>query len=282
MDSNINRHLLDQVIDIACEAGQAILSIYSRPEDYQVLTKSDSSPVTAADVAAHKVIKEGLSQLTPDTPLLSEEASIPNFSNRSAWQRYWLVDPLDGTKEFIHGTGEFTVNIALIDREKPVLGVVYAPVTGVTYAAVYGEGAIKISEGQVQAIQVRQNIQDRKPITITVSRRHGGNNFRRLSEQIERCLGGTQLRTIGSSLKICLIAEGEADIYPRFGLTCEWDTAAAQVVLEEAGGHLVNRQWQSLTYNQKPSLLNPEFLALGDTPEAWQNLLGLTLPASKA
>ncbi len=260
--------LLDGIIALAREAGREIMQIYDQPE-IGVRTKGDDTPVTIADMAAHRVISDGLSELTPDIPILSEEsASIP-FDERSRWQRYWLVDPLDGTREFISRNGEFTVNIALIDQGEPVLGVILVPVGGVCYFARRGMGAFKEVPGRpAQPIRCRELPQGR-PLIVAGSRSHAGVSLQGFLDRV----GDHTLVSVGSSLKSCMVAEGKADVYPRFGPTSEWDTAAAQCIVEEAGGQITDTQLVPLRYNTKDSLLNPHFLVFGDAAIDWTTLL---------
>lgn len=277
--------LLEPVIAIARQAGDAILIVYHRPEGFAVTDKADASPLTEADLAAHRIIEASLAVLTPGVPVLSEESGeqLP-WAVRQHWPHYWLVDPLDGTKEFVAKSGEFTVNIALIEKGVPVLGVVYVPTTAVTYAGMQGarSGA---GSGADSAIAFRADSDGRTPIhvrtlaaakaraapvTVVASRRHGGERLPALLAQLERTLGPYALANMSSSLKICRVAEGEADFYPRLGPTSEWDTAAAQAVLEAAGGHLVGPDLLPLRYNSKASLLNPDFHAFGDAVESWR------------
>jgi len=259
-------YLLNDIADISVRAGKEILEIYET--DFSVEHKDDDSPLTAADMAAHHAIVEGLGKLTPDIPVVSEEsASIP-YATRQKWQTYWLVDPLDGTREFVKRNGEFTVNIALIESDRSVMGVVYAPVLDVTYAASEGQGAWKQQDGgEKTPIHVRDFPAD-KP-TVAGSRSHRGDSLNVFLNK----LGEHELLAMGSSLKMCLVAEGAADVYPRFGLTSEWDTAAAQAIVEAAGGHLVTLDMKPMRYNTKDSLLNPEFMAVGDMGYDWAALL---------
>ena len=254
--------LLNRLEAIAKDAGHEILKIYDT--DFNVQTKSDDSPLTAADLAAHNVIIDALATLTPDIPVLSEEsASIP-FDTRSSWSQYWLVDPLDGTKEFVKRNGEFTVNIAFIDNHTPTLGVVYCPVKEIMYSAAEGLGAFKTMPGEERkSIHCTPSI--KAPIRVVGSRSHGGDALVNIFNNI----GTFELITMGSSLKICLVAEGAADIYPRLGLTSEWDTAAAHAIVLAAGGQLTLTAQTPLTYNTKDSLLNPYFLAYGDDSISW-------------
>lgn len=258
---------LSAVRELAKVAGDKILEIYDT--DFDVESKSDESPLTAADLASHHAIVDGLKELTPEIPVLSEEDAKISFEERSSWSRYWLIDPLDGTKEFVKRNGEFTVNIALIDDGYPVLGVVYVPVTGVTYAAAQGTGAIKEESGKAETkIQVRKL--GSGPVAVVGSRSHQGDSLKAFLDKV----GDHEMISMGSSLKMCLVAEGAADIYPRLGLTSEWDTGAAQCVVEEAGGLLNNAETlQRLQYNSKDSLLNPFFLVIGDDSRDWGQYL---------
>lgn len=268
--------LVERVIEICTRAGEAILEVYNSSAELQVDTKADDSPVTAADLAAHKVLAPALAQLIDGVPVLSEEQEMPPYSERSQWARYWIVDPLDGTKEFIRRTGEFTVNVALIDNGEPVLGVVYVPVLDITYAGCKGAGAFKRTAEGERAISVRAvqpRIDAGEPVELVASRSHGAGAVDQLLERIESQLGRTGLKNMGSSLKLCLVAEGAADLYPRLAPTCEWDTAAAQAVVEAAGGSVVDDQFRLLRYNSKDSLLNPHFYVIGDPSFAWRELL---------
>ena len=250
------------LLDIARSAGQAILEVYH--QDFSVQHKDDDSPLTAADLASHKIIVQRLHEIDPDTPVLSEEAAETPYAIRSGWRRYWLIDPLDGTREFVKRNGEFTVNIALIVDGRPLLGVVHVPVSGVSYVGTDSRGAWKVeADGSRRQIHVR----DRRAETVKVagSRSHAGDSLLRFLQR----LGDHEIVSMGSSLKLCLVAEGTADIYPRLGPTSEWDTAAAQAVVEAAGGMVTDTQMQPLRYNTKESLLNPHFLVFGDRHEDW-------------
>ena len=257
---------LDPVAELARTAGEKILEIYNT--DFAVEEKDDKSPLTAADMAAHHAIVDGLQALTPAIPVLSEESASLPFETRSKWSRYWLVDPLDGTREFVKRNGEFTVNIALIDAGVPVLGVVYVPVTGVSYLACNGLGAFK-QEGDAEPVAIRVRKLGDGPVMVVGSRSHRGDSLNSFLEK----LGEHDMIGMGSSLKICLVAEGVADIYPRLGPTSEWDTAAAQAVVEQAGGHVTGTDMQPLRYNTKDSLLNPFFLVFGDNSRDWSQYL---------
>ena len=245
----------DPVRAIAQAAGEAIMRVYA--SDFAIEHKADNSPVTEADLAAHHVIVAGLQALTPDIPILTEEGGLPDWAVRQHWARYWLVDPLDGTREFVKRNGEFSVNIALIEAHQPVLGVVYAPATGLDYAGVFGVGSWRFI-GEVRA-PIRVRSAPLEPITLALSRSHGS---RREQALIDALTNPVVIRC-GSALKTCLVAEGTADLYPRFGPTSEWDTAASQCVLEAAGGQMTTLTGERLTYNRQESVLNPSFLAFG-------------------
>jgi 3'(2'), 5'-bisphosphate nucleotidase len=257
------------VIAICRKAGDAIMQVYAGEIDVQC--KSDRSPLTQADLASHRIIEAGLGQLTPAIPVLSEESANIPYAVRSQWHQYWLVDPLDGTREFIKRNGEFTVNIALIQEDRPVLGVVYAPVMDLLYFA-DEHGAFK-QQDQQTAIAIQARALNMQSITVAGSRSHADARLQGFIKNIEKKLSPIKLISMGSSLKICMVAEGLADLYPRLGLTSEWDTAAAQCVLEKAGGSLVDTTGKPLLYNTKESLLNPEFFAAGATGYDWRQYL---------
>lgn len=257
---------LDRLVDLARRAGDAILDIYGT--DFSVMHKGDDSPLTQADLGSHRIIRDGLAQDYPDIPLLSEESAEFPYATRRDWTRYWLVDPLDGTKEFVNRNGEFTVNIALIERHEPILGVVHVPVTGRTYCGARGLGATRRDgDAPAQPIQTRRPPAER-PVVVG-SRSHA-------NPALAQCLAGIgehDLVSMGSSLKFCLVAEGAADLYPRLGPTSEWDTAAAQAVVEAAGGAVVGLDGQPLPYNRKAEYLNPWFFVLGDPAAGWMDRL---------
>jgi 3'(2'), 5'-bisphosphate nucleotidase len=272
----LNLQLLNAVNEIAIAAGCEILDVYNSDQAIEVSTKQDDSPLTDADRRAHRLIVDRLSRLTPDIPLLSEESDAIDYALRKSWQRYWLIDPLDGTKEFINRNGEFTVNIALIENGQSVAGVVHVPVTGISYFGGIGLKAWKQDCNQAgseaQAIASRP-MQDNIAVRIVASRRHLGQQLDALVVKIEKHFGEATLLNMGSSLKMCLLAEGSADIYPRMAPTSEWDTAAAHGILSAAGGEIVDLRFQPLRYNSKPELLNPYFIALADPLYPWQELL---------
>jgi 3'(2'), 5'-bisphosphate nucleotidase len=260
-------HWLGPVIDIAWRAGAAILKVYESG-DFKLAHKDDQTPVTQADMAAHQAIVEGLTALTPDWPVLSEESAGVDYDERAQWSRYWLVDPLDGTREFLSHNGEFTVNIALIDGHEPVLGVVYAPARQLLYYGIPGTGAFRAhADEPAAAIVVQRHAPT--PLRVVGSRSHRGNSLDALLAQ----LGEHQVIDVGSSLKLCMVAEGSADLYPRLGTTSEWDTAAAHAIVLAAGGYVTTTDGQPLTYNYSPDLLNPHFLVFADRDRQWHRYL---------
>lgn len=269
----------EQLLDLCHTAGEAIMVVYGR--DFAVESKADDSPVTAADLAAHRILVDGLARILPGLPILSEESALPDFSERSQWSRYWLVDPLDGTREFVNRNGEFTVNVALVEDGVPVVGVVHAPTLKLSYSGIRGAGARKyeglpMRRAQSRPIAVRSiasRLSGGGPVELVASRRHGAGQVEQLLGRLEQKLGPVTTRSMGSSLKLCLVAEGEADLYPRLAPTSEWDTAAAQAVVEAAGGLVVDRHFVPLRYNRKADILNPDFYVIGDPAFAWRELL---------
>jgi 3'(2'), 5'-bisphosphate nucleotidase len=257
--------LINPIVDLAIEAGQAILEVYAT--DFDVQEKGDQSPLTQADLASHRCIVAGLTALTPDIPIISEEEGLPEFSERGQWQRYWLIDPLDGTKEFVNRNGEFTVNIALIDKHRPIFGVVHVPVQDKTYIGCEGHGSELRDGGTTTPIQVASSSGD--PVRIVGSRSHRGSSLDAFLQKV----GPSDMLPMGSSLKFCVVAEGRADIYPRLGPTSEWDTAAAQAVVEQAGGKVLELNGKPLSYNAKEDILNPWFVVIGATDRDWLALL---------
>lgn len=263
---------LDDLVRLAREAGAAIMQVYGT--NFDVEHKDDRSPLTQADMASHCLIIDGLRVLSPDIPRLSEESSDVPFEERRRWTRYWLIDPLDGTKEFIKRNGEFTVNIALVEGHRPVLGVVYAPALDLTYFATSADGAFRMQgTAEREPISVRRQVGG--PLRIAGSRSHRGNS---LDEFLAR-VGPHEIVSMGSSLKLCLVAEGTADLYPRLGPTSEWDTAAAQCIVEAAGGHVTDTQMRTLQYNTKESFLNPHFFVFGANDRDWSQYLTADRPS---
>lgn len=265
--------LLEQSIDIARKAGDAIMAIYKT--DYEQYEKSDSSPLTEADLAAHHIIIDGLKEIS-EYPCLSEESGEADgidWAQRQDWGTYWLIDPLDGTKEFINKNDEFTVNIALIENGKAVLGVVYCPPLDRLYFAEISTGAFRQDgTGVAKKISVVDAPATGETWKVVGSRRHGAEALEKFAEQ----LGDVETVSMGSSLKLCLVAEGAAHLYPRLALTCEWDTGAAQAVVEIAGGqvlapNIATGELSPLMYGQKEALLNPFFIVCGPVSDIWQS-----------
>tara|TARA_R110000868_G_scaffold380784_4_gene647040 strand:+ start:32598 stop:33410 length:813 start_codon:yes stop_codon:yes gene_type:complete len=254
-------NLLAMSLPAAREASEKILEVYALRETIVVETKDDKTPVTQADYAADAALQKSLGQYYP---ILSEETSDISFAERQSWERYWLVDPLDGTKEFLHGTDEFCISIALIEQHQPVFGLLYLPVSGDYYYAANGDGAFKSEGGKIKPIHARK-VTHSDTLNVTMSRRHGRKQFLAFVENFT----DHSIIEKGSAIKFGLLAEGVADIYPRFGLSSEWDTAAGQCLVEEAGGEIYDLQGNVLQYNTKDSLLNPEFFAAGDTSHQW-------------
>jgi len=262
----LDNTIIPALLDIADRAGAEIMKIYAT--DFDVETKGDDSPLTAADMAAHHCIVEGLKALTPDIPVLSEESGEITWAERQSWDQYWLVDPLDGTKEFVKKSGEFTVNIALIENHVPVMGVVHVPATKVSYYGTQIGGAYRRdAEGIHHFIQARKVA--REPVIVVGSKSH---RTPETDSYLEK-LGPHEITSMGSSLKFCLVADGSADVYPRIGLTCEWDTAAAQAVVEAAGGLVTDTELKPLRYNTKDEYLNPHFLVFADLSRDWAKYL---------
>jgi len=252
--------IYQEVTLLAQKAGKRILDIYS--QDIDIFEKVDKSPLTEADIAAHKIIIEGFKRITPKIPLLSEESFIKDISRRFSWETYWLIDPLDGTKEFVKRNGEFTVNIALVHKHEPVFGVVHAPVLDVTYWGGRGWGANKIEKNKTNIICTRKRPSDIAEWKIVGSCSHQSDKFRSFIKNYP----GAEIISMGSSLILCLISEGAADLYPRLGLTSEWDTAASQAVVEAAGGRVLRMpEMTPLRCNEnESSLIIPHFLVCGD------------------
>jgi 3'(2'), 5'-bisphosphate nucleotidase len=272
--------LLTGAVALARQAGDEILAVYNRPGAAGVEYKSDNSPLTEADTRAHHVIAAGLAKLTPHIPILSEEAAPESWEQRRQWHCYWLVDPLDGTREFISRNGEFTVNIALIRDGQPVLGVVHAPVQDICYSGLSGAGACR-QQGSGEPEAIRGSPLDMVDaaaglagtLRVVASRRHGGEALETLLQHLRAKCRRLDLLNMGSSLKICLLAEGKADFYPRLAPTSEWDTAAAHAILCAAGGQIYGTRFETLGYNQKESLLNPSFFAVADRNACWPQML---------
>lgn len=258
----------DTLISIVNEAGAAILAVYEG--DFEVQNKTDDSPLTQADLAAHKIIVAGLQAATPDIPIISEESAPAGFDVRSQWPSYWLVDPLDGTKEFVNRNGEFTVNIALIHGGEAVYGIVGVPVQNRVYIGDVAAGsAWCLEQGQLRAIAGRKMHAGQSRLVVVASRSHGGQRLENYLDELAQTFSALERQPVGSSLKLCTLAAGAADCYPRLGPTSEWDIAAAHAVLRAAGGEVYTFDGRPLAYNSKESLLNPEFVAVADAGFDW-------------
>jgi 3'(2'), 5'-bisphosphate nucleotidase len=243
----------EALLPIVERAGAAIMQVYG--QGFTVQSKEDNSPLTLADLESQRIIIEGLTQVTPEVPILAEESAQAPWAERQTWRELWVVDPLDGTREFVKRNGEFTINIALVREHEPVLGVVAAPALGLLYWGAVGVGAFSHHRGEAEMrihVSLPQN-----PLRVVGSRSHATPET---AGYLAR-LGPHVMTGIGSSLKFCLLAEGKADLYPRFGPTSEWDTAAGQALLEAAGGHVTRLDGHRLRYNCRDSVINGDFLA---------------------
>ncbi|MDO6447447.1 3'(2'),5'-bisphosphate nucleotidase CysQ [Colwellia sp. 1_MG-2023] len=263
---------LEQLLTIALEsskkAGVEVVKHYKRG-DYTAEIKEDNSPVTSADIAANDILMAELSRLTPDIPIISEEVGALPLQDRKAWSRYWLLDPIDGTGEFIIGSGDFAVNVALVENGWPVIGVIHAPDHQLTYYAQKGVGAFKESAQGSQQISVKPYDGKRK-INVAISRRQ---KLSLMGQYLNDAFEFDYIALGSCSLKNCLIAEGGADCYLRIGPTGEWDTGASQCILEEAGGTILDSEFNALSYNVRESLLNPDFISLGNKSIPWQKII---------
>jgi 3'(2'), 5'-bisphosphate nucleotidase len=267
LDANDLESLLPLVVALVEKAGAAVMEVYASGEFETVFKNQGDSPLTRADLASNRLLTEGLRAMTPTWPVLSEESKEVPYTERQSWERYWLIDPLDGTKEFINRRDEFTVNVAMIERGEPAMGVVLAPAMEELYYAARGVGAYK-RKGDEPPERIVVGDYRVSGVTLVVSRSHPDARV----EELVRKIGPTESLEIGSSLKLCLVAEGRAHLYPRFGPTMEWDIAAAQCVVEEAGGKVTDLSGRRLRYN-KPSLENPPFIVCGAPPFPWPEYL---------
>lgn len=257
--------LQEDMVRLVRAANAEVMRVYGRPGDVQL--KADQSPLTEADLASHRVLVDGLARLDPSLPVISEESGLPDYALRQTWSAYWLIDPLDGTKEFIARNGEFTVNLALIEAGRPTLGVVGVPARDQVFVGdTARQIAFRLDAAGRTELRARRYAGSRA--AIVASRRHGGERLEGVLQTLEREHGPLDLKNVGSALKLCLLAEGEADLYPRLAPTSEWDTAAAQAVLEAAGGAVLQLNGQPLVCN-KPDILNPEFVAVADPLANW-------------
>ena len=275
------RGLVSPLLQLCYEAGELICQHYHAPGDSGLSAKADDSPLTHADLDSHVHLRDGLAQLTPALPLLSEESSAATKSQRHSWPRFWLVDPLDGTKEFVAGTGEFTINIALIDDHRPVLGLLYVPLQKLAYVGIPGDFAARFSTldgvGWQRETLAPQPLADKGAsagLVVLASRRHRNRRLDACLAWLEARRGPLQRDNSGSALKFCHLAEGRGDVYPRFSPCCEWDVAAGQALLEAAGGGVLGLDGKPLRYNFRDTLLSEHFLAVADASSPlWQELL---------
>ncbi|EAT11051.1 3'(2'),5'-bisphosphate nucleotidase CysQ [Bermanella marisrubri] len=265
----------EAVMRLAKLAGEAIITIYERSDYTTVTEKEDNSPLTDADLAANQIICDGLQSIA-DIPIISEEAHIPDQEVRKQWQRFWLVDPLDGTKEFIDRNGEFTVNIALIEEGQPTFGLIYAPVLDTFYYG--GDDKAYMKKGDEPAVSIKPSqplsqIRESNTIRMFVSRRHTDDQMELLRDRLEEKLAHVAAIPLGSSLKIAQLANGEGELYPRFGNVSEWDIAAGHAILRAAGGEILSRQFEGIEYGRKPSMIVPGFFAVGSIDFDWRPIL---------
>ncbi|MGM0543968.1 MAG: 3'(2'),5'-bisphosphate nucleotidase CysQ [Pseudomonadota bacterium] len=273
MTAFISNEIRARLIEGVHAAGREVMVIYQ--SDFSVETKADKSPLTEADMAAHHALIALLKNLTPEVPVLSEESGDISFATRQSWQRYWLIDPLDGTKEFVNKNGEFTLNVALIENGVPVFGIVYAPVLQDTWVGQVGGEVFKIEQGIYVNLQVRELPDpEEAPWKVVGSRSHGAEAFENFCAGLPK----HERVSMGSSIKLCLVAEGKADLYPRLAPTSEWDTAAAQAVVTAAGGEVLNAHTlEPLRCNQQESVLNPHFIVCGQRDSRWEDALSAAL-----
>ncbi len=261
--------LLDEIKKIAIKAGQAVLEVYEHGQ-FELIAKEDESPVTSADYLANDIILAGLAELDKSIPIISEESPALPLAERKSWPRFWLIDPIDGTQEFVSRSGDFAVNIALVENGWPVLGVIYWPVKDIIYYAVKGHGAYKQQEGASVKINVKAAQSEEQVVNVAVSRvQKKSSTTKHLFDEREY-----EFVPLGScSLKCCAIAEGLADCYLRTGPTGEWDTGASHCILEEAGGSIVDSEFNTLSYNCRETFSNPDFVVLGDEKFNWKNII---------
>jgi 3'(2'), 5'-bisphosphate nucleotidase len=265
----IDQSLRESVIALACEAAHAILAVYR--QDFDVERKTDASPLTEADLASHRCIVDGLARLTPDIPVLSEEAEHKVAAEtRREWARLWIVDPLDGTREFVKRNGEFSVNIALVEDGVATWGVIQSPVSGAVWHGGASCGAFRRDGLDRADTRLHVRAPAVHPVRVAASRSHRDGRSEAFIDAM-RARGDVEQLNLGSSLKFCRIADGGLDLYPRFGPTCEWDTAAGQAILEGAGGQVVDPRGRPLRYNVRETLLNGDFVAIGDPALPWRD-----------
>jgi 3'(2'), 5'-bisphosphate nucleotidase len=270
-DIDDRRSLIDALASIVEDAGREIMDVYAT--SFDVVKKEDESPLTQADLASHRSIKRALQTLTPDIPILSEESTLPDFATRSGWKRYWLVDPLDGTKEFVNRNGEFTVNIALIEGHEATLGIVGVPAQKTIYTGDVAARRAECRDERGTRVVNGRAMSAARELVVVASRSHGGERLEQYIDALSTRFPSVSRTPFGSSLKLCILADGRADFYPRLGPTSEWDIAAAHAVLRAAGGAVWSLDREPLRYNTKDSLLNPDFLAVADARFDWWKVL---------
>jgi len=264
--------LLPSLLAVCAEAGAAIRQHYASGIAGEFARKSDASPLTAADLAAHDIIKRGLARFGAPWPVLSEESSAATHAQRHDWHCFWLVDPLDGTREFLKRSGQFTINIALIDAQRPVLGLIHVPLTGVSYFGVPGWGAVRAEGDEREPLRTRA-LPSAPELVWLGGPTHTGSTLSRCVDWLQAQRSGVRRVDAGSALKFCRLAEGAGDLYPRFWPCCEWDTGAGQALLEAAGGAVLDLSGRPLRYNTSASLHSPHFLAIADPGDAlWRRL----------
>jgi len=262
--------LASQVLPVLQRAGEAILSHYSAVESVVIHIKEDRTPLTTADLASHEIIGQALKQLTPDIPVLSEEADIPELEQRRDWPAVWLVDPLDGTREFIDANDQFCISVALVENGSATIGLIHSPVLGLSYCGIPNKGCWRIDQQQRREISCRS--MPKNPILISGNRRFTPDMLA-CEDYLKGHFGEVKRLVQGSAMKFCMVAEGKADIYPCFGPTGEWDTAAGQAIVEAAGGSMMSLNYQPFRYNQRPTMLNGGFFTLADTQFNWRPVL---------
>ena len=269
--------LVSPLLTLCRRAGEVICWHYHLPGDADVLTKVDDSPLTQADLDSHELLEQGLTRLLPGLPVLSEESTQSGRAQRRTWRTFWLVDPLDGTREFLERTGEFTINVALIRDQRPVFGMIYLPLRNLAYVGIPGAEAALYTlsdQGRWSARELAGRPLVEGELTLLASRRHRGPRFRECLAWLESRWGPVRRRNSGSALKFCHLADGLGDIYPRFSPCCEWDTAAGDALVEAAGGKLMGMDGAPLRYNARDSLLSPNFYAVADPAQPlWERLL---------
>jgi 3'(2'), 5'-bisphosphate nucleotidase len=274
-----DRGLIEELLPLVEHAGRDILHYYEDVKNLEVQRKADRSPLTAADLASHDILDLGLRRITPEIPILSEEADIPPLAERKDWPLVWLVDPLDGTREFIDANDQFCINIALVENGAPRLGIIHSPVLGISYCGIPGIGAWKVERGETSPLLCR-SFETERTLTLVSSSRRFNDEMLALEDHLSEQFGKVQRLCLGSAMKFCRVAQGEADIYPCFGPTSEWDTAAGQAIVEAAGGMMLSLDFQPFLYNRNETVLNRGFYLLADRSYDWLPVLRETAKSS--